>query len=76
MSYYPDINPMPNCNKCKFYYVTWDKRFPHGCKSMGFKSRELPSVAVLKNSGMPCLQFKLKKHKKVSSRVATKAKLI
>jgi hypothetical protein len=31
---------------------------------MGFKSRELPSVAVLNNSGMNCLQFKVKKQKK------------
>jgi len=74
MKYSPDIHP--NCNKCEHYYVTWEKNFPCGCRSMGFKSRELPSIAVRKNSGMDCLQFKLKKHIKSSGRGLIKAKLI
>ena len=27
-----------NCFRCKFFYVTWDNRFPRGCRAMGFKS--------------------------------------
>jgi len=67
---------MPNCNKCAHYYITWDKSFPYGCRSMGFKSRELPSLAVHKNSGIKCLQFKIKKHKSMPGRLSAKAKLI
>ncbi|MBN2417809.1 MAG: uracil-DNA glycosylase [Deltaproteobacteria bacterium] len=66
----------PNCTKCEYYYITWDKNFPHGCRSMGFKSRELPSIAVRKNSNMNCLQFKTKKQKKLENRTYTRTKLI
>ncbi len=53
-----------NCYKCKYYYVTWDENFPHGCKGMNFKTREYPSSTVLRTSGKPCLLFKAKKIKK------------
>jgi hypothetical protein len=49
------------CNKCKHSYVTWDKDFPNGCRIMGFKSKESPSVVVYQSSGMPCLRFESKK---------------
>ncbi|HEC49710.1 MAG TPA: uracil-DNA glycosylase [Candidatus Desulfofervidus auxilii] len=49
-----------DCFKCKFFYVTWDKHFPYGCKVMGFKSKEIPSNVVLKSSKMSCLFFKNK----------------
>ncbi len=51
---------MPDCHKCRYYYVTWDKYFPHGCKAIGFKSRELPSVAVKASSKWECLLFEAK----------------
>ena len=58
---------MIDCHKCKHYYVTWDKRFPHGCKAMGFKSIQLPSKTVFVSSNRECLLFKkreiLKKEK-------------
>jgi hypothetical protein len=53
-----------DCHKCKHYYVTWQKAHPHGCKAIGFKSLQLPSIAVFKNSGAPCLSFEAKKTKK------------
>lgn len=46
-----------DCHKCRYYYVTWDKRTPHGCRAMSFKSKVLPSVAVFRSSGMPCQMF-------------------
>ena len=46
-----------DCYKCKHYYVTWDKRFPHGCRAMKFKGKALPSVTVFSSSNMPCLKF-------------------
>lgn len=51
---------MIDCHKCEHYYVTWDKNFPHGCKAMDFKSKQLPSVSVFVSSDMECLQYKIK----------------
>jgi hypothetical protein len=66
----------PNCTRCEHYYITWDQKFPYGCRAMGFKSKEMPSIAVLNNSGMDCLQFKAKKIKKNVGRGYTRARLI
>lgn len=49
-----------NCLKCIHYHVTWDPAFPNGCKAMRFKSKEMPSAMVLKNTGHECLLFKTK----------------
>ncbi len=49
-----------DCHKCEYYYVTWDKHFPHGCKAMKFKSKQLPSVVVLTSSQTDCLLFQEK----------------
>jgi len=50
----------PDCFKCAFFQITWDKAFPYGCRAMGFKSRQIPSQEVLRTSGMPCLSFRPK----------------
>jgi len=55
-----DSEKMIDCHKCEHYYVTWDKHFPHGCKAMEFKSKELPCHVVLASSQMDCLLFKEK----------------
>jgi hypothetical protein len=46
-----------NCRRCAHYFVTWDKKFPWGCKAFGFKSRSMPSLDVLSSSGIECQQF-------------------
>nr|WP_079421082.1 uracil-DNA glycosylase [Paenibacillus ferrarius] len=46
-----------NCMQCVHFYITWDAKFPRGCKAYGFKTQALPSQAVLSSSGKPCLQF-------------------
>lgn len=51
---------MIDCRKCRFYFVTWRKAFPHGCRAMGFKSLEFPSYLVKKVSGEECLMFEAK----------------
>jgi len=52
---------MIDCHKCKHYYVTWDKKFPHGCRAMNFKSLQFPSTVVQNStSGEDCLLFKKK----------------
>ncbi|HBH62372.1 MAG TPA: uracil-DNA glycosylase [Nitrospiraceae bacterium] len=52
-----------NCIDCIHYFITWDDKFPRGCRIMDFKSREMPSVAVHRASGIPCLRFRDKKQK-------------
>ncbi|GGH18123.1 hypothetical protein GCM10008013_13870 [Paenibacillus segetis] len=49
-----------DCMKCSFFYVTWDPQLPKGCKAFGFKSKTMPSAAVLSSSGKPCMSFDLK----------------
>ncbi|KAB7670630.1 uracil-DNA glycosylase [Bacillus sp. B1-b2] len=49
-----------DCYKCKFFYVTWDRQFPKGCKAFQFKGRMLPSIEVKKSSGQDCLRFQPK----------------
>lgn len=46
-----------NCRKCRYYYITWENKIPHGCKAFGFKSRQLPSLVVLRSSGKACQAF-------------------
>jgi len=50
------------CHKCRHYYVTWEPKFPHGCRIMGFKSRQMPVVEVRRAMhGKDCLYFEVKK---------------
>jgi len=49
-----------NCRRCQYYYVTWEKSQPHGCKAYGFKSAQIPSMVVFKSSGSDCALFKEK----------------
>ena len=49
-----------NCRRCEFYFVTWEKGKPHGCKAYGFKSPQIPSLVVFQSSGTDCSMFKLK----------------
>jgi len=50
-----------NCFDCRFFYITWEKKFPRGCRAINFKSKQMPSVVVFKSSGEECLKFKPKK---------------
>jgi len=42
------------CQRCKYYYVTWEKTKPHGCRAYGFKSLIIPSTVVRQSSGSDC----------------------
>ena len=46
-----------NCRKCKYFFVTWEKQKPYGCKAYGFKSPQIPSMVVFSSSGQDCIQF-------------------
>lgn len=52
-----DTNVKIVCNKCVYFFITWEPRTPNGCKFHGFKSKEMPSMVVYKSSGMPCQGF-------------------
>ena len=47
-----------DCHHCAHYHVTWDERFPHGCRRMGFKSRLYPNEEVRRAmAGRDCRLF-------------------
>jgi hypothetical protein len=46
-----------NCHACRHYLVTWDQRFPYGCRAHGFKSKKSPALEVYEASGFPCQLF-------------------
>ena len=46
-----------DCLKCKYYFVTWDPKYPRACKLYGFRSVSIPSVEVYKASGEECAGF-------------------
>jgi len=47
----------PNCFKCKHFSITWERQRGYACRAMGFKSRQIPWLVVLRESGTPCLMF-------------------
>lgn len=51
----------PCCRKCEYFYITFEMKNPNGCKAYGFKGPSLPSAVVERESGLPCMKFKLKK---------------
>ena len=51
------------CQKCVYYFVTWERGKPHGCKAYGFKSQFIPSITVKRSSGADCHFFTLKHNK-------------
>jgi hypothetical protein len=51
------------CQKCIYYFVTWEPNNPHGCKAYGFKSKLIPSMTVKRSSGVDCNFFTLKNFK-------------
>ena len=38
----------PNCWDCRYLRITWDTRHPYACDFMGFQSRMLPCIEVLR----------------------------
>jgi hypothetical protein len=52
-----------NCFSCEHFYITYEQRYPYGCRSIGFKSVRMPSVDVYINSNMECGLFVPKERK-------------
>lgn len=55
-----DPSSHPNCKTCKFFYITWQKNYPHACSAFNMKSFALPSLEVFRRSGMHCLYYQKK----------------
>jgi hypothetical protein len=53
--------------------VTWDVRMPYGCKLMGFRSKVVPSLEVLRTDGRFCGGFSPKPPRQESSNKPQKA---
>jgi hypothetical protein len=53
-----------NCFSCEHFFITYEAKFPYGCRIMGFKSVRMPSADVFANSDMDCNLFTLKERKK------------
>ena len=47
----------PNCWQCRHFAVSWDTKMPYSCRLMGFKSRILPAIEVLRADGLRCQGF-------------------
>jgi len=63
----------PNCWKCHYFAVSWDHTKPYACHLMGFKSRVLPAMEVLRTDGTACLGFTEKQARPSPKAVAMKA---
>ena len=46
-----------SCIGCMYYYITWDKKHPKGCKYFGFKSFKMPCQVVRESTGDACNMF-------------------
>ena len=49
-----------DCNSCAHFFITWNKRFPFGCRAMGFMSANSPNKDVFEVEGRDCLAYKEK----------------
>jgi len=47
----------PNCLKCRHFYVTYEPKWPRGCRVFGFKGKQLPSITVKQCTGSECPAF-------------------
>ena len=47
----------PNCFRCRYFRVTWERQNPRACEAYGFKRREVPAAVVLRSSGLPCMKY-------------------
>jgi hypothetical protein len=50
-------NKADNCLCCQHFFVTHEVSWPHGCRAYRFKSRRIPALQVLKDSGTACQFF-------------------
>ena len=47
----------PNCFKCQYFAISWQPSAPYACRLLGFKSKVLPAIQVMRVDGRRCLGF-------------------
>ena len=52
-----DYNNSPNCWQCRHFAISWEPATPYMCSLMGFKSKLMPSIEVLRADGRMCRGF-------------------
>ena len=52
-----------NCFSCEHFFITYEQKYPYGCRIISFKSARMPSVDVYINSNMECGLFVQKERK-------------
>jgi len=62
----PADSEAPNCWQCQHFSVSWDPNLPYACRLMGFKTRIMPAIEVLRADGSRCQGFSRKKVSGVS----------
>lgn len=50
----------PNCWQCRFFGVSHIPATPYACRAMGFHSKMLPSIEVLRADGHFCRAYQAK----------------
>ncbi|MGY8894496.1 MAG: hypothetical protein ACKVJD_10070 [Burkholderiales bacterium] len=51
------FNKGPNCWQCQHFGISYDPKLPYLCRLMGFKTRMLPAIEVLRADGQYCQGF-------------------
>jgi hypothetical protein len=68
----PQPEKGPNCWECRYLAITWDLRMSYGCNMMGFRSKVIPSLEVLRTDGRFCGGFSPKPAKPEASKASKK----
>jgi len=50
----------PDCWRCHYFRISWKPNAPYTCALMGFSSRALPCIEVLRADGRLCQGFVVK----------------
>ena len=49
------------CSGCDYFFITYKKERPWGCKKFGFISKTIPAFDVFSTTGIECAYRKEKK---------------
>ena len=58
---------LPDCQKCRHFYITHQLPFRYGCRSFGMQCQRLPVLEVFEASGQACAAFAPKAQKPAAS---------
>jgi hypothetical protein len=56
----PKAHRHPDCLTCVSFFITHEPARPYGCRAMGFKSPQIPALAVFQSSGIECQAYRKK----------------